>query len=51
MDNKVKEEDRYTQRQWDRTVGWGRVPKKYDKEHTKERNNDVCTGTNQKHYK
>ena len=32
MDNKVKEEDRYTQRQWDRTVGWGKVPEKYDAE-------------------
>ena len=21
---------RYTQRQWDRTVGWGKVPKEYD---------------------
>ena len=24
--------DKYTQRDWDRTVGWGKVPKKYDKE-------------------
>ena len=32
MDDKVKEEDRYTQRQWDRTVGWGKVPEKYDAE-------------------
>ena len=32
MDNKVKEEDRYTQRQWDRTGGWGKVPEKYDAE-------------------
>ncbi len=32
MDNKVKEEGRYTQRQWDRTVGWGKVPEKYDAE-------------------
>ena len=21
---------KYTQREWDRTVGWGKVPKKYD---------------------
>ena len=21
---------KYTQRQWDRTVGWGNVPEKYD---------------------
>ena len=21
---------RYTQRQWDRTVGWGKVPREYD---------------------
>jgi len=24
----------YTQRQWDRTVGWGRVPKEYSNETT-----------------
>jgi hypothetical protein len=27
--------DKYTQRDWDRTVGWGKVPKKYDKEYIK----------------
>ena len=27
--------DKYTQREWDRTVGWGKVPKKYDKEYIK----------------
>jgi hypothetical protein len=27
--------DKYTQREWDRTVGWGKVPKKYDKDYIK----------------
>ena len=27
--------DKYTQRDWDRTVGWGKVPKKYDKDYIK----------------
>ena len=27
--------DKYTQRDWDRTVGWGKVPKKYDKKYIK----------------
>ena len=27
--------DKYTQRDWDRTVGWGKVPKKYDKGYIK----------------
>ena len=26
----------YTQREWDRTVGWGKVPKKYAKPESEE---------------
>ena len=26
---------KYTQREWDRTVGWGKVPKDYDVEYVK----------------
>jgi len=26
----------YTQREWDRTVGWGKVPKEYSKPESKE---------------
>ena len=25
--------DGYTQREWDRTVGWGKVPEEYTKQH------------------
>ena len=30
-DTTVAERDWYTQREWDRVVGWGKVPKEYQK--------------------
>ena len=29
-----KHENTYTQREWDRTVGWGKVPEEYKTEET-----------------
>ena len=37
--------NKYTQREWDRTVGWGEVPKEY--KHEKEVKNEILhTQTN-----
>lgn len=37
--SKDKATNKYTQREWDRTVGWGSVPDEYKHESEKEQDN------------
>jgi len=39
--SKDKATNKYTQREWDRTVGWGSVPDEYKHESEKEQNNGL----------